>query len=168
MFRLFLAPANPNEVKRWRTWSGVTAGSAGLLSIGALVASLRNILPEELVDEKFVYMSLAIAFVTALPIAAFPRVISIALSQLGIATSLIYLGCSVVGAFRPDHINTLELILLLLALVFLVLFLSGLLYVIKEKSWSDLALGFLLLGVSVYLWVSQVLKLGGQLWNLWK
>jgi hypothetical protein len=129
------------------------------------VASLRNILPKELVDEKFVYMSLAIAFVTALPIAAFPRVLSVSLSQLGIATSLIYLGCSVAGAFRPDYVNTLELILLLLALVFGVLFLGGLFYSIEQRSWSDLLLGIFLLGVSVYLWLSPVLKLGGQLWK---
>jgi hypothetical protein len=165
MFDLSLAPANPKEVKRWRTLSGVTAGGTSLLSIGALASSLTGMLPEDLVAENFVYMSLAIAFVAALPIAVFPRVISVSLSQLGIATSLIYLGCSVAGVFRPDYVNTLEVILLLLALVFVVLFSSGLGFSIKQSSWSDLLLGIFLLVVSVYLWVSPVLKLGGQLWT---
>lgn len=162
MFRLSLAPANKQQVKRWRFWSGVTAGGTGVLSLGSLTSTVREAFPPEMVDESFIYMAVAVALITALPLVAFPKVLSISLSQLGIATSLILLACSIAGVFRPNYSLEFTVVVALVGFVFFVLFVSSLLFAIRERSWSDLLLWLLLLGVTVFVWVSLILRLAGE------
>jgi hypothetical protein len=153
MFRLSLQIANPEVVRAWRMRAGLTVGGAGVLSIGTLVKQMRALVPEGALQEHFIYMALAIAFVTALPLTTFPRVLSVSVAQLGFATSLMYLGYSLLGVFLPDYRLVLNALLILVAFVFIVIFSSGPVYYYKERSWSDLALGVGNLFVFIGLWL---------------
>ena len=152
-----LAPANKEIVKTWRTWSGITVGGQMATSVGTLVARAGEVLPAGVLHEQFLHMALAIAFVTALPLAVFPRVISVSLAQMGVATSLMYIGYAFTGAFPPGYELVITAILSLVAFVFLILFFSGSLYLYREKCWSDLFVGSLLLAVFVILWLRPTL-----------
>ena len=63
LFRLSLFPANPELVRLWRIRSGISAAaSAG--SVGAVAAGLRHAFGPKMLDEQFIYMALAISFIT--------------------------------------------------------------------------------------------------------
>lgn len=67
------------------------------------------------------------------------------LAQLGVATSIMLLGYSVLGAFPPNFLTFVHVLIGIVALVLLVLFSSGLIFFCRQKSWFDLILGIVLL-----------------------
>lgn len=137
MFNRILAPANPDVVKPLLIWSGISVVGEGSASIGVLVARLHELFPKGMILENFTYMSVAIGFVTALPLAVFRRVICVSCAQFGLATSLMYLAYSVTGAFQPTYAFVINLIIFVLAIVFLILFSSGSTDLAKNRCWSD-------------------------------
>src|SRR5262245_3972004 len=120
LFRLSLFPANPKEVRRWRIRSGISAAaSAG--SVGALAAGLRHVFMPAMLNDQFIYMALAISFVTGAPLLAFPLVLCVSLAELGFATSLMYLAYSLLGVFLPGYRLILTAVTISVAIVFCVL-----------------------------------------------
>lgn len=152
MFRLSLFPANPQEVRRWRILSGVSVGaSAG--SLGVLVSRLRHLVPAGMLQEQFIYMALAIAFITGLPLYAFSRVLCVSLAELGFATSLMYLAYSLLGVFPPNYRLILTIVVIVVACVFLVLFKSGASFFRELQSMSDFWLAVVQLFIFFCLWL---------------
>ena len=156
MFERILAPANPDLVKTWLIWSGVGAASEGVASISTFVALMNKAIPAKMIHEEFVYMSLAIGLIAVLPLVAFPRVISLSLSQIGVATSLMYLGYAMTGAFPAGFQIVVIILQIVVALVFLIIFSSGPIYLAKEKCWSDFAVSLGGLIVFFCLWLYPI------------
>jgi hypothetical protein len=153
MFNRILAPANPEIVKNLLVWSGISVAGEGAASVGALVTKLNELLPKEMILANFTYMSLAIGFVTALPLVAFPRVISVACAQLGLATSLVYLGYSATGAFQPDFTFVINSILVILAVVFLIIFSGGSIDLARNRCWSDFIVSIFVMLIFLMIWL---------------
>jgi hypothetical protein len=156
MFRLSLAPANESQVRFWRIATGVTFAAGGGASIAAIVPEIKNALPEGMIVEQFTHMAVAIALVAGLPLLFFPRVVSIALAQSGVATSIMFLVYSLLGAFPPSYLTFARVLIGIVALVLVILFSSGLAFYYREKSWSDLGVGILLLILFIFLWLYPV------------
>jgi hypothetical protein len=106
-----------------------------------------------MLDEQFLYMAVATSFVTGLPLAFFPRVISLSAAQLGVATSLMLLACSAAGAFPASYGMFFDVLLVTVSFVLLILFYGGLQYAARRKAWSDLAAGTAMLAPFMFLWV---------------
>ncbi len=111
--------------------------------------------------EQFMYMAVAIAFVTGLALLLFRKVICLSFAQMGFASGLQYLGFSLLGVFAHGYQSVLIGLMILLAIMFLVLFSDGLRYYISQRSWSDAILGgvFLLFFFAVWLFPA------GKLWR---
>jgi len=152
MFEMSLATANRKQVWKWRIGSGCVVGASGAMSLDTVVDRLRHILPAGQINEQFIAMALIIAFVTGLPLFAFPRVVTVSLAQLGFATGLVYIGYSVLEVFRPQYDVVLIAVVLIVALVLLIVFSSGILYYHREKSRSDECLAVVSLLLFVTLW----------------
>jgi hypothetical protein len=161
MFRLSLAPANKDQVTRWLVVAGLTTGGPGVLSIGLLVKTIRQAIPGNYILDRFVIMALVVGIVTALPLALFKKVICASFAQLGSATSVIYLGFSLSGAFQPDFRGVLTAILILMDLVFVVLFSSGLCFLKKYGDSSDVFLGVIMLLAFLGVWFYPI-------WVMWR
>jgi hypothetical protein len=157
MFRLSLSPANPAQVKTWLVVAGLASGGPGILSIGLLVKAIRQAIPDNYILTRFVIMALAAAIITALPLAVFKKVISVSFAQLGSATSVVYLGFSLSGAFQADYRGVITAILLLMDVVLLVLFSSGLSFLNREGERSDVFLGLFMLIVFLGVWLYPIL-----------
>jgi len=161
MFDLLLQDADELKARKWLTWSGLITGGQGVTSVSALITRIKGLLPEHLVLEQFTFMALAIAIATVLPLAAFRKVISVSLAQLGVATSLMYLGFSLTGAFQAEYRIVITMVLILVATVFFVLFYSGIQFIYRQGRWSDFFLGVLLLLSFAALWLYPI-------WAMWR
>ncbi|RMH34187.1 MAG: hypothetical protein D6690_11120 [Nitrospirae bacterium] len=153
LFRLSLYPANPAEVRRWRIFAGVSIGASGAGSLGILVSRLRHLIPTDMLQEQFIYMALAIAFITGLPLYAFSRVLCISLAELGFPTSLMYLAYALLGVFLPNYRPILTIIVIVVACIFLVLFTSGVSFFRTQQSMSDFYLAAVQLCIFLCLWL---------------
>lgn len=157
MFPLHLAPANGEKVSYWRIATGVTFTAGGGTSIAALVPRVKEVLPAGMIIEQYTHMAVAVAFVVGLPLYFFPRVISVSLAQKGVAASLILLACSLSGAFPASFAQFLRVLLGVVVCVLLVLFSGSIGFFIRQRSWSDVALGIILLLPFVYLWLYPII-----------
>ena len=137
-FPILLAQANPALVSRWRIASGVTTGVTTAASVADLVARAKQLLPPGMLIEPFLYMAVAAAFVTGLPLFFFPRVVTVAAAQLGVAIGVMLLACAFAGAFPSDYQTLFRALSAIVACVLLMVFSGGLLYAVGRKSWSDL------------------------------
>lgn len=107
--------------------------------------------------EPFLYMAVAAAFITGLPLFFFPRVVTVAAAQLGVATGVMLLAGAFAGAF-PDPYQTLFRALLgIVACVLLMPFSGWLLYAARRRSWSDLVASGATLFAFAYLAVFCIL-----------
>ena len=157
-----LAPANETIAKVWRKRLLIPLGVALVASICTRVVKALEILPEGILHEQFIYLAFAIAFVTALPLTMFPsRVLTVSFAQMGVATSWLYLGYGFTGALPSYYESVITFIFFLLALVFIVLFLGGILFWYREKLWSDLTVGSVLMVAFVVLWLYPI-------WDSWR
>ena len=161
MFRLSLATANDSVVKRWLIVSGVATGTPGVVTIASLTKIIGNLIPKEYVNSRYVTIALIIGFVTGLSLALFKKVLCVSFAQLGAATSAVYLGFALTGAFQPEFRAVITAIVVMLDLVFLVLFSSGLSFMAKQRSPSDVALGILLLLIFLSTWLWPI-------WVMWR
>ena len=84
----------------WRVACGVNLVGNGSSTTAVLVDRVREQLPPGIeLFEHFLYIGTTVAFISALPLVAFPRVLSLGFAQNGLATSLLYLAFSLSGVF---------------------------------------------------------------------
>jgi len=166
MFGLSLQPIAPDVAKTWLIRCGVAVGGSGLISISTLVDRIRQMFPKAVLEqlpnyEQFIYMALAIAFVTALPLVMFRKVVCLSLAQMGYASGLQYLGFSLLGVFVHGYGHVLIGLMVLLAILFVILFSDGLKYYLSLRSWSDVALSIVFLAFFCAVWLFPA-------WMLWR
>jgi hypothetical protein len=152
MFRLSLAAADSGKVAFWRVATGVTFGAGGGVSIAAIVPKIQKALPAGMIVDQFTHMAVAVSIAAGLTLLFFPRVVSVSLAQAGVATSIILLGYSVLGAFPPSYLAFVRVLIGIIACVLLILFSSSLIFFYRQRSWSDLILGIVLLILFGFLW----------------
>jgi hypothetical protein len=166
MFDLNLQAVNPSVTRAWLIRCGVTVGGTGIISVTTLVDRIRHLFPVEFLlrlsnYEQFIYMALGIAFVTALPLTMFRVVVSLSFAQMGFASSLLYLGCSILGVFIYGYKVILMILLIIMAGIFELAFSVGPRFAYGEKKWSDFTLGLGLQVVFLGVWLFP-------LWKLWR
>ncbi len=154
-FRLHTFPVAQQVARRWRTLSGISSGASAAGSITVLTKQVHHLLPAKLIDENLVYISLAFAFITALPLRVSQVVISLSLAQLGFTTSLMYLAYSLHGAFPPNYLPALRAVVVVVALAFSIIFLRGVRFFLRpqNRSISDFWLAVVILVVFICLWL---------------
>lgn len=153
MFQFSLAPANKSKVRFWRITTGVTFTAGGGTSIAAIVPKIKEALPEGMIVEQFTHMAVAVALAVGLVLLFFPRVLTVSLAQLGVATSIMLLVYSVLGAFPSSFLTFVRILIGLIALVMLILFSGGLTFFYRQKAWSDFFLGIVILVPFAFLWI---------------
>ena len=153
-FPILLAPANPKLVSFWRVATGVTTGTTtGAASIASLVPRVKELIPQEMLNEQFLFMAVATGFITGLPLYFFPRVITLSTAQLGVATSVMLIASSVAPAFPAPYPFFISVLLGVVSCVLLVVFSGGLFYAARQKSGSDFTVSLVLLAAFLFLWV---------------
>lgn len=158
MLSINLEQANPTVSRRWLSRSGLVFGGTGLISIFTLIDYVRRTFPEAILNQlpnydQFIYMAVGVAFITALPLVVFRRVISISLAQFGISTSFLYLIYAVFGVFLPDYRIIWMILLALAAAIFALVLSTGIAYAWKERSWSDFVKDIVILLCFILIWL---------------
>lgn len=164
MFDLSTAPANSRVAKKWLAFAGANTVTSGAVTLSTVIDQIKNIFPESVLKqlpnyEQFFYLALGIAFVAALPLLFIRKVVCVSLAQLGFVSSLLYLTCALGGVFAHGFEKVLLILLVVMVGVFIVLFIPGISFAIRQKSWSDVVLGIGLLLVFVIVWVYPLNKI---------
>jgi len=163
MFRLYLMPVNPKVKNKWLMMAGATAGGTGTISLISLSEQVKKVFPAEVLAqyEHFLYVALAIAFISALPLIAFPNILTLTIVQLSFSASIQYFAYSLLGVFVQGTVHLIRILMIIMAVAFFLIFLNGLKIFIEEKSYSDIALGSALLLTFTTIWVIPII-------NLWR
>ncbi len=163
MFRLYLLPVNPEVRKKWLIMAGLIAGGTGTTSLISLSEQIRNIFPPEILAryQGYLYVAFAVVLISALPLRAFPTILTLEILQLSFATSIQYFAYSLCGVFVPGTEYVLRILMIIMAFAFIILFLNGFKIFIVERSYSDIALRSVLLLTFTVVWVMPII-------NLWR
>jgi ABC-type dipeptide/oligopeptide/nickel transport system permease component len=164
MFDLNTADANPAVAGKWLVFAGINTATSGALTLATAVDRIKSIFPAKVLEQlpnyqQFIYLALAIAFVTALPLGFIRKVFCLSFAELGVASSLLYLGCALFGVFANGYEKVLLILLLVMILVLVVTFSSGIMFATHEKQWSDAVLGIGVLIVFVGVWLYPLFKI---------
>jgi hypothetical protein len=164
MFELSTADANPSAANKWIALAGVTTATTGAVSLATIIDRIKVIFPAKVLEllpnyQQYIYLALALAFITALPITFVKKVICLSLAELGFVSSLLYLSCALFGVFANGFEKIVLVVALLMILVFLVIFSSGFSYEIHEQKWSDFGLELAMLLIFLGIWLYPLIKI---------
>jgi hypothetical protein len=150
---LSLEPANPEVVKKFRLWGlGNAAASGGLLGI---VEVVKKIFPAAVLGrvpdyEVYIYAAIAISLITVLFLTMIPKVITLSFAQLGVITSMVYIGYSLAGIFIAKLIPVFFALMALAILIMVIVFGQSLSYYKFQKAYSDFVVGCVTVLVTVF------------------
>lgn len=152
--RLLFSPGNPRLIKRWLIAAGVNTMGTTVMSIPDITASVKTLVPEA--DEHFLHMAVAVAILTALPLIAFKKVLSISIAQFGVATSIIFIGYALRPVFSSQ--NSMDFFLMIVVVIFAIflMFLTVIAHFYRERSWGDLSIGVVIYALVVSTWISPL------------
>jgi len=104
------------------------------------------------------FIATAVAFILALPLIAFPRVLSVSIAQLGVGTSFILIAYALSPVFIAGSHITFSVIFTILVIVITVLFSSGIKSIFKLGDALDKFFTVLLVLAFMYLWFDLLIN----------
>jgi hypothetical protein len=150
---LGLQPANPEVIKKWRTFALANAGASGAL--GGIVPIIKRIFPQAVLGrfpdyEIFIYAAIGISLITVFFLLMIPKVIALSVAQIGGITSLIYISYSLAGIFLPSLLPVFLAIMILAILIMIIVFGESLNYFLRQRAYYDFIIGCISVIVGVF------------------
>ena len=158
MLQCLLAPASLSTVKQMKKLAFGSATGQGVTSIAAVIAIATNLLDDALILQSYMFIATAVAFILALPLIAFPRVLSVSIAQLGVGTSFILIAYALSPVFIAGSHITFSVIFTILVIVITVLFSSGIKSIFKLGDALDKFFTVLLVLAFMYLWFDLLIN----------
>ncbi len=140
MFRLSRLPANSTIANKWKVGCGSSVLGNGGVSVSSQIDSIKDMFPPELIDNELMYIAFAISLITSLPLFLSSKVLTVSIAQLGVATSIVFIACSMHGVFGEGYFKVFIAAIIILIIVLFITFFDGIEDALRQKSWSDLIL----------------------------